>query len=315
MSTRPKRSPRAVLLPPLIRLAETVPAPMVRRMRGPVAALLSRVPGWHNRVATNMRAALGEERYRPEHIRRYFDHLGELFCNAALVYRYGIAGAGLGSRWTADNRSETLFRAAAAQGKGAVMVCPHLIGHEIMAGIVAHELPVTALVRKSPDEAYEALKQRWYAALEVEVCYRPTGNSAVQGMAELTAALRPLRKGRILALTPDLLQRSGTGIPVRLFGRKAELPAGPFFLAARTGAPFFPSFFVEEEGGYRLYTHEPLEFPPEMEREAALAAAAQQWAELFEEYVREHPDMWQFWLDTKWTRWLQRSGRARGGTE
>lgn len=304
MSTRPKRTPRALLLPPLIRLAETVPAPLVRRMSRPVAVLLSCVPGWRTRVATNMRAALGDDGYRPEHVRRYFGHLGELFCNAALVYRYGIVGSGLQAQWSSDPHSEALYLEALEQGKGVVMAGPHLIGHEISVGMFAHRLPMTALVRKSPDSEYEALKQRWYSALGLEICYRPSGKSATQGMAELTAALRPLRRGRVLALTPDLLQRSGTGLKVTLFGRGAELPAGPFFLASRTGAPLFPTFFRQEGDRYIAYAHQPLEFRLDLEREAALEQAARQWAEIFETYVRAHPDRWQFWLDSKWTRWL-----------
>ncbi|HEU4754197.1 MAG TPA: lysophospholipid acyltransferase family protein, partial [Armatimonadota bacterium] len=126
---------------------------------------------------------------------------------------------------------------------------------------------------------------------------------------EMTAALRALRKNRVLALTPDLLQKPGRGIPVRLFGRQAELPAGPFFLATRTGAPLLPSFFHREAGRYRLWTHEPLSASGE-DHDAAMREMAQRWAALFEAFVREHPDMWQFWLDKRWSAWLTRPGEG-----
>ena len=58
----------------------------------------------------------------------------------------------------------------------------------------------------------------------------------------MAAALRALRRNHVLAMTPDLVQRPGTGVPVTLFGRMVELPAGAFFLAVRTGAPLLPSF-------------------------------------------------------------------------
>ena len=35
-----------------------------------------------------------------------------------------------------------------------------------------------------------------------------------------------------------------------------------------------------------------------------IAGAAQEWADRFERFVRAHPDMWQFWLDKRWRRWL-----------
>jgi len=190
-------------------------------------------------------------------------------------------------------------------GRGAVMVCPHLVGHEIVAGSLTADLPITVLVRKAPDPQYEAVKQRWYRSLGVEVVYRPQKGEQFQGLAEVTSALRVLRRNQVLAMTPDLLQRPGSGVEVDLFGRRAELPAGAFFLAIRAGAPLLPSFFHHREGRYHLWGSEALEVDPSLERDAAVAELAQQWAKQFEGFVRAHPDMWQFWLDKRWSAWLQ----------
>jgi KDO2-lipid IV(A) lauroyltransferase len=265
---------------------------------------LSNVPGWRDRVRSAMAAALGPDGFERRHVDQYFRHLADLFAFSAAVYRSGIQSAGLESQWLHDPSSSERYRQALAGGKGALMVCPHLIGHEIMAGSATAELPITVLVRKSPEPEYEAIKQRWYAAVGVEVAYRPQKGSALQGLGEMTAALRVLRKNRILAITPDLVQKAGTGIPVQLFGRTIELPAGAFFLAVRTGAPLLPSFFHREGDRYRLWTHDPLPIAGHLERDAAVADAAQRWATLFEEFVREHPDMWQFWLDKRWQKAL-----------
>jgi lauroyl/myristoyl acyltransferase len=40
------------------------------------------------------------------------------------------------------------------------------------------------------------------------------------------------------------------------------------------------------------------------DRDRDIAVAAQEWAGRFERFVRAHPDMWQFWLDKRWRRWL-----------
>jgi lauroyl/myristoyl acyltransferase len=251
-----------------------------------------------------MSAALGPGE-RSADVRAYFRHLADLLAFSAIVYRRGILSSELKQEWVHDPVSRERYLAALSGGKGALMVCPHLIGHEIMAGSTTTELPITVLVRKSPDPEYEAIKQRWYAATGVEVVYRPDKNSPLHGLAEMTTALRALRKNRVLAMTPDLLQKPGTGVPVTLFGRTAELPAGPFFLAARTGAPLMPSFFHKEGDSYRLWTHEPMRLEAGDSLEAAIAEGAQRWAGLFEAFVREHPDMWQFWLDKRWSRWLR----------
>jgi len=251
-----------------------------------------------------MQAALGADGYTPEHVREYFRRLADLVAYSLAVYRCGVSEAGLEAEWVEDPASAARYQQALAGGKGALLVGPHLIGHEVMIGCAARTLPITVLVRKAPDPDYEALKQRWYAALGVEVVYRPQKGSEFAALGEMTSALRALRKNRVLALTPDLLQKPGTGIPVRLFGRTAELPAGAFFLAVRTGAPLLPSFCHKEAGRYQLWSHEPLRVKQDVDRDAAVADLAQQWATLFEEFVRAHPEMWQFWLDKRWSAWL-----------
>jgi KDO2-lipid IV(A) lauroyltransferase len=251
-----------------------------------------------------MAAALGPDGYEERHVRDYFRHLADLAAFTAAVYRSGVRGAGLEGQWVHDEVSKGLYQELLAGGKGLVMVCPHLIGHEIMVGTAPQEVPVTVLVRKSPDPEYEAIKQHWYRSLGVEVAYRPQKGSQLQGLAEMTTALRVLRKNRVLGITPDLVQKPGTGVPVTLFGRTVDLPAGAFFLAARTGAPLLPTFFHKEGDRYRLWAHPALYGDRSTDRDAAVAELAQRWATLFEEFVRAHPDMWQFWLDKRWFKWL-----------
>ncbi|MCC2668055.1 MAG: lipid biosynthesis acyltransferase [Armatimonadetes bacterium] len=300
MPRKPKRNLRTSLVPRLAGLTRFAPTPLLLASRKPLALALASVPGWRSRVRGAMTAALGPDGFEARHVDQYFRHLADLFVYSAAVYRSGLRGAGLDGEWLHDPASAERYRQALAGGKGALLVCPHLIAHEIMAGSAAAELPITVLVRKSPEPEYEAVKQRWYAAVGVEVAYRPPKGSQLQSLGEMTAALRVLRKNRVLAITPDLVQKPGTGIPVTLFGRTVELPAGAFFLAVRTGAPLLPSFFHREGDRYRLWTHDPLPINSELERDAAVADAAQQWATLFEQFIREHPDMWQFWLDKRW---------------
>jgi lauroyl/myristoyl acyltransferase len=304
MSSRSRRNLRSSLLPRLAGLTRVLPTPLLLALRPCIGAGLAAAPGWRARVAASMAAALGPDGCRHSHVKEYFRHLADLLAFSVAVYRSGVHAAGLDGQWTGDP-SWRHYREALAGGKGALMVCPHLIGHEIMAGSVTREVPVTVLVRKAPEPEYERIKQRWYAALGVEVVYRPHKGSPLGELGDVTAALRALRKNRALALTPDLLQRPGGGIRVQLFGREAELPAGPFFLAVRTGAPLLPTFFHREEGRYRLWTHPPLTLDAGLERDAAVAEAAQRWTTLFEEFVRAHPDMWQFWLDKRWEKWLR----------
>ena len=295
---------RTTLLPRLAGLTRVLPTPLMLRLRPVIAAALGAAPGWRPRLERSMTAALGRDGWDRRHVEEYFLHLADLLVFSLAVYHKGIRRAGLDREWTYDPLSRERFLEAMAEGKGALLVGGHLILHEIMTAMVTAELPVTALVRKSPDPEYAALKKRWADALGVETVYRPPSDSPVQGLAEMTAAVRALRRNRVLAMSADLLQRPGTGIPVRLFGKDAALPVGPFFLAARLGAPLMPSYFHKQEGRYLIWCHEAIRPDLSQELDRAMAEAAQVWAIQFEEFIRAHPDMWQFWLDKKWTRWL-----------
>ncbi len=300
----PRKSWRASALPRLIGVTRYAPLGTVLAARPLLAAALLLPPGWQRTVRTSVRLALGPEVDDRKVARDYFRRVADLLGYSAAVYHRGISGAGLDHEWLHDPASRERYRTALALGKGALMVGPHLLCQEIMAGSATREFPVTVLARKAPDPDYEALKQRWYSALGVSVVHRPPKNAPGGGLAEVTLAVRALRQGKVLALTPDLIQRPGTGIPVTLFGRRVELPAGAFFLAQRTGAPLLPSFCHREAECYRLWCHDPLEPMATGDRDAILADMAQRWTDLFEGFLHDHPEMWQFWLDKKWRRWL-----------
>jgi lauroyl/myristoyl acyltransferase len=304
MSIRRHRSARAVLLPRLARLVRVAPVPLLVARRRQIGWLLGRAPGARHRVDKAMAAALGPDGYTPAHVDAYFRHLADLVVFSAAAFRSGIRSLGLERYWGDPAAPVIPYHRALERGRGALMVCPHLIGHEIVAGGSTAELPVTVLVRRSSRPEYEALKMQWYAALGVEVVHRPQRGSDDNGLAEMTAAMRALRKNRVLALTPDLIRRPGTGVPVRLFGRQAELPAGAFFLAVRAGAPLLSTFFWEEGGRYWGRTDGPMEIVSTGDRDRDVAAMAQEWTTRFERFVRAHPDMWLFWLDKRWRRWL-----------
>lgn len=307
VAIRRHRNARAVVLPRLARLVRVMPVPLLIARRRQIGWLLGRAPGLRRRVRAAMAAALGPDGGRPEQVDAYFRHLGDMLVFSAAVFRDGIEANGLRRYWADPTASIAPYHRALEGGRGALMVSPHLINHELVAGGSTAELPVTVLVRRSSQPGYEALKTGWYRALGVEAIHRPQRGGDDRGLGEMTAAMRALRKNRVLALTPDLLRRPGTGVPVRLFGRRAELPAGAFFLAVRAGAPLLCTFFWEEDGLYRLRTEGPIEIVPSGDRDRDVAAMAQEWTTRFERFVRAHPDMWLFWLDKRWRRWLMGS--------
>ncbi len=299
-----RRSLRARLLPPLIAAVEHLPLPMVSAMRPATALALSLVPGWRDRVRRGMGAALGPENVPRGAVDRYFRRLADLTAYGTAVIRSGARRGGFAGEWAIRPDARDRVRAALARGKGALLVSPHFVGHEVMAGVLGQDFPITFLVRESPDAEYEAIKQRWYASLGVQTVYRPGGKGRARGLGEMAAALGVLKQNRILGITPDLVRSAGSGTCVRLFGRETWLPAGAFYLAVRTDAVFLGATYHWEAGRYDLRLDPPLTLDPALDRDAAVACVAQLWADQFEARVREHPEMWQFWLDKRWSRHL-----------
>jgi KDO2-lipid IV(A) lauroyltransferase len=245
----------------------------------------------------------GEAAVPPDAVRRYFAHVSDLVAFSLLTWRRGFAASGLPRQFFGDE-SGAIMRAAVAAGRGTLMVTPHLVCHELgSAWVNLHVGPVTAIIRHASDPRHEERKVAWYRQTGAEIIYRPTRgeNSEVR---ELAAAVAALRQNRILGITPDLLQDPGRGVEVALFGRIARLPAGPAYLARRTGAAFVPSFFWKEDYRYRLACEEPIEVSGHGDTEHAVQEGMQAWARRFEAFVRRHPDMWLFWLDKRWGRWL-----------
>jgi len=287
------------IVPAVLSASRCLPRRMVLALRPLVARLLA-IP-LERQVERRMIAALGTRSVSPAAVRAYFEHVADLVAFSILTMRHGFGAAGLDTCFEADD-SVAFMESALDRGRGALLISPHLVCHEIASAWANRRRPLTAIIRHSSDPSHEERKVSWYRAAGIEVVYRPNGGGSE--MREMSAALRALRENRMLAVTPDLLQEPGRGIEVTLFGRTACLPPGPAFLASRTGAPFVPCFFWKEGDRYRLAAEEPIEAPGRGDRETVTRGMMQEWCRRFEAFLRRRPDMWLFWLDRRWARWL-----------
>jgi predicted LPLAT superfamily acyltransferase len=105
-----------------------------------------------------------------------------------------------------------------------------------------------------------------------------------------------LREGGFVSVAGDLVwteQRSR--LPVSLFDQEVELPAGPHLLAMVSRAPLFTMFTFRAKKGRHLIIMSPpreVKAPSRSERNVALQASAQAYANALEETVRQHPFQW-----------------------
>jgi len=108
--------------------------------------------------------------------------------------------------------------------------------------------------------------------------------------------IRFLQSGGIVSMTGDIVWRSDQRkIRVRFLGHDAWVPEAPYIFALLSGAPLFVFFaFRTGRNSYRFTLSDPIEIKTEtrQDRTRAIAAAAQQYADLLEKMLREHPFEW-----------------------
>jgi lauroyl/myristoyl acyltransferase len=147
--------------------------------------------------------------------------------------------------------------AAAAGGRGAILVGPHIANYLVNLTRLNQVLPLTVYLRHAKDPNRQQAKQRWYRASGVSWICEPPGRGGPLGrLGQMSAALRA---GRVLFITPDLVKKRGEGVPVRLLGREVYLPGGAAALAARTGAPLFALHARKNGRRQRLFVRGPFE--------------------------------------------------------
>ncbi len=110
------------------------------------------------------------------------------------------------------------------------------------------------------------------------------------------AALHFLRSGGLVSIAGDIVWRSDQRkVRVTFLGRDAYLPEAPFVLALLSGAPLFVFFaFRAGKNSYRCTMAEPISIQPacRRDRRQAIEGAAQQYADLLENALRQHPFEW-----------------------
>jgi lauroyl/myristoyl acyltransferase len=192
------------------------------------------------------------------------------------------ARAGETPRGTPEGRDRALasIRAALAEGRGLILAGMHLGQWDVALVLLARlGVPVTVVMRKEEEEA-----ARHAAAVRAAAGVRVVhpGETAWLGV-ELLAALR---RNEIVALQADRLygDRAAT---VTLFGAETAIPAGPWDLAAVSGAPILTAVAVfDGSDGYRLECGEAIAAQERKAPGIARLAAA------MESLIARYPDQW-----------------------
>jgi KDO2-lipid IV(A) lauroyltransferase len=270
-----------------------------------LVALSGGIPMLHSRVRQNMRLALGRD-VPAQAVHDYFRHAGWFYASALSTFHHGFAASPVPDQFVFDE-SVRLLDDAVAEGRGVVFIAPHWSGHELLAAMIARRHPMTMLVRQAPTPERTARKLKWYNALGAEIVLRPRHSSTIK---DAVAYLQVLKKGKLLAITPDLLADPGQGVETRLFGRPAPLHGGAFALSIAARAPMIRGSIRWQSGSTVRVMFDRAPPPADSgNREAAVRAAAQEWCRWFEAKLQADPENWLFWLDKRWTHFLRTTPR------
>jgi lauroyl/myristoyl acyltransferase len=289
----------------MIRATAPLPLSAQRAAMRSVVALGGNFPALRRKVDDNMRLALGTD-VHGQAARLYFQHVGWFWSNALATFNRGFTQTPIPTEVRFDS-SISVLDEAVAERRGVVLTSAHWSGHELAGAAINLRHPMTMVVRQAPTSEREARKLKWYRALGVDIVLRPKGASSIK---DAVAYLNVLKRGKTIAITPDLLADPDHGVEANLFGRRARLHAGAFALSILAGAPLVRLSLRWQPDSTLMLVFDRAPAPTVDDRATAISMAVQDWCCWFEERLRAAPENWLFWLDRRWSHFLRTAPQA-----
>ncbi len=178
------------------------------------------------------------------------------------------------------------FDSALEQGKGLMLVTPHLgnwdAAIELVCGYSKYQLHTVAHDFKPPE--LNKLIQGSRERLGIKV-YSPEG--ALRGL------YNALKKNEVVVLLIDSPLKN-EGIIVEMFGKPVRFAQGPATLALKTGAGIMLGYVTRQPGNQTFYAvwEAPLQYEVTGDRERDIVQVTQLLAKSIEQLIRRHPDQW-----------------------
>ncbi|MBC6448619.1 phosphatidylinositol mannoside acyltransferase [Actinokineospora xionganensis] len=173
--------------------------------------------------------------------------------------------------------------AALAEGNGVILALPHS-GNWDAAGVWlvgTHGKFATVAERLKPDSLYHR-----FVAYRESLGFEILASSGGSRLPSEVLAER-LRANGIVCLLADR-DLTTAGIPVTFFGERTRMPAGPAYLAAKTGAALIPAGLWFTEDGWGLRLHPPIR----VSGADGVQAATQALADVLAADIAAHPADW-----------------------
>lgn len=180
--------------------------------------------------------------------------------------------------------------------EGGILLMSHLGNWEMAATLLKQQrkdLQLLLYMGVKEKEGVEGLQKNDLRRSGITIIGADQENSSPFSALE---GIRFLQTGGLVSMAGDIVWRSDQRqVRVTFLGHDAYLPAAPFIFAMVSGAPLFV-FFVFRTGKnsyhFTLSDPIPIQSHSRQGRPAAIARAAQQYAELLEKSLKEHPFEW-----------------------
>jgi len=241
-------------------------------------------------VRANLEPVVGDGAHLDDAVRDAFLSYGRYWVETFRME--DLTSDELAARFTIEGR-EVLADTHAA-GRGGVLATPHLGNWDAGGRWVAERWPLTVVV--------EVLKPRMLFDRFVDH-RRSLGMTIiplVKGADATGQCMTKIREGEFVALVSDR-DLSGSGVPVRMFGRETKLPPGPAVLSLRAGVPMIPACIFMTPEGWHAWVMEPIDGGVSGETPENVAVLTQRLAEAYEKMILRDPAQWhvfsRMWID------------------
>lgn len=284
------------IVPPLVRFVGTLPLEMVRSSGRFFGRCAYRCARKGRRTALkNLQLAYGAELPAAERkriARKSFENLvGTAF---EICWARNLPGD---IEKVIDPINKEACLRAHAEGKGVLLLVPHMGNWEICARWLTSKFPVVHAVARRQKEPWV---QKMLERLRGEI-----GLHLIDNRSGLRQVLAALRRGELVIMMIDQHMRKGA-VQVDFFGHPAMTTASAALLAVRTGCNVLVgACYRSEDGGWGCEFSDPVETTISGDRDRDFIVNTQRYVSLMEDFVRAHPEDW-MWMHRRW-----RIGRQR----
>ncbi len=259
----------------LLRLLAFLPLPILHGLGVALGWAIWLAPGRHQQRLKNNLAQSGLLPSHPGLLRQVIRETGKSLMELSAIWLRPHQQV---VRLVRDTPGLADFDAAMQNGKGVVVVAPHIGCWEIINQYIAARQPFTAMYKPARQQFVDDLMRHGRERGQAKLV--PTDLSGVK------ALLGALRRGEAIGVLPDQVASQGDGVWAPFFGRWAFTPTMTVRLIQSTGAmPFM--VYAERLSwgrGYRIH-FEALAAPLPKDRSDAAAALNRE----VEQVVRKLP--------------------------